>query len=98
MERSNCSSIHLETEIFVIVTVGIDLAENVFAVHGVDEQGKAVSIRPSVKRSGLLERIAKLANVRFGILCSNFWNSPLSSKAVLVLTDSRGVRPRSAQW
>jgi transposase len=30
----------------VIVTVGIDLAKNVFAVHGVDETGKAVLVRP----------------------------------------------------
>ena len=29
-----------------IVTVGIDLAKNIFAVHGVDENGKAVLIRP----------------------------------------------------
>jgi hypothetical protein len=36
----------LEGEIMVIVTVGIDLAKNVFAVHGVDETGKAVLVRP----------------------------------------------------
>lgn len=29
----------------LIVTVGIDLAKNVFAVHGVDEAGKAVLIK-----------------------------------------------------
>ena len=28
-----------------IVTVGIDLAKNVFAVHGVDETGKPVLVR-----------------------------------------------------
>jgi transposase len=27
-----------------IVTIGIDLAKNVFAVHGVDETGKAMLI------------------------------------------------------
>jgi hypothetical protein len=32
----------LEGEIMTIVTVGIDLAKNVFAVHGVDETGKPV--------------------------------------------------------
>jgi hypothetical protein len=42
MERSNFSSSHLEGEIIAIVTVGIDLAKNVFAVHGIDESGKAV--------------------------------------------------------
>lgn len=32
-----------------IVTVGIDLAKNVFAVHGVDETGKPSPVRPTVK-------------------------------------------------
>lgn len=31
-----------------IVTVGIDLAKNVLAVHGVDATGKPVLLRPSV--------------------------------------------------
>jgi transposase len=31
-----------------IVTVGIDLAKNVFAVHGVDDNGKAVLVKPKV--------------------------------------------------
>ena len=43
-----------------IVTVGIDLAKNVFAVHGVDQSGKAILIRRSVKRAALLELVAKL--------------------------------------
>ena len=43
-----------------IVTVGIDLAKHAFAVHGVDESGKAVLIRPNVKRSALIELVAKL--------------------------------------
>ena len=28
-----------------IITVGIDLAKNVFAVHGIDEQGKAALVQ-----------------------------------------------------
>jgi len=43
-----------------IVTVGIDLAKNVFPVHGVDELGKPVLVRPEVPRSKLLELIANL--------------------------------------
>ena len=43
-----------------IVTVGIDLAKNVFAVHGVDESGKAVLVRPAVPRARLHELIASL--------------------------------------
>ena len=43
-----------------IVTIGIDLAKNVFAVHGVDETGKSALVRPSVPRAKLLELIASL--------------------------------------
>ncbi len=31
-----------------IVTAGIDLAKNVFAVHGVDDNGKPVLVKPKV--------------------------------------------------
>ena len=43
-----------------IIAIGIDLAKNVFAVHGVDEAGKAVLVKPSVRRDALLELVAKL--------------------------------------
>jgi transposase len=43
-----------------IVFVGIDLAKNVFAVHGVDEHGKPALVRPSVPRAKLHELIATL--------------------------------------
>jgi transposase len=43
-----------------IVFVGIDLAKNVFAVHGVDEAGKPVLVRPAVARGKLHELIASL--------------------------------------
>jgi len=43
-----------------IVYVGIDLAKNVFAVHGVDEAGKAALVRPSVPRARLHELVATL--------------------------------------
>ena len=43
-----------------IITIGIDLAKNVFALHSVDEFGKPALVRPSVKRDALLEIIAKL--------------------------------------
>jgi transposase len=42
-----------------IITVGIDLAKNVFSVHGVDENGKA-ALRRTVRRNLLLELIATL--------------------------------------
>jgi transposase len=43
-----------------IVFVGIDLAKNVFAVHGVDEHGKPALVRPAVPRAKLHEVIAAL--------------------------------------
>jgi len=43
-----------------IVTVGIDLAKNVFAVHGVDGAGKAVLIKPRASRDQSSALIAQL--------------------------------------
>ena len=43
-----------------ILTVGIDLAKNVFAVHGVNEAGKADLVRPAVPRDKLHELLASL--------------------------------------
>ncbi|CAB3775361.1 hypothetical protein LMG29542_08743 [Paraburkholderia humisilvae] len=43
-----------------IVTVGIDLARNVFAIHGVDESGKVVLRKPRVMRDQLVAVIAQL--------------------------------------
>jgi transposase len=43
-----------------ILYVGIDLAKSVFAVHGVNEAGKAELVRPSVARAKLVELIAAL--------------------------------------
>jgi transposase len=50
-----------------IVTVGIDLAKNVFAVHAVDAAGKAVLVRPAVARGKLLELIAGLPPCLIGM-------------------------------
>ena len=43
-----------------IVSVGIDLAMSVFAVHGVDESDKPTLLRHSVPRAKLMELIASL--------------------------------------
>ena len=50
-----------------IVTVGIDLAKNVFAVHGVDETGKAVLVRSEVPRAKLVELIANVPPCLIGM-------------------------------
>ena len=50
-----------------IVTVGIDLAKNVFAVHGVGDSGKPELVRPEVPRAKLLELIAGLPPCLIGM-------------------------------
>ena len=37
-----------EEKVMNTIIVGIDLAKNVFAVHGVDENGKAEPVKPKV--------------------------------------------------
>jgi transposase len=50
-----------------IVTLGIDLAKNVFALHGVDGAGQTALVRPSVARGKLLELIAGLPPCLIGM-------------------------------
>jgi transposase len=50
-----------------IVTVGIDLAKNVFAVHGVNESGKPELVRLEMLRAKLLELIAHLPPCLIGM-------------------------------
>lgn len=50
-----------------IITIGIDLAKNVFAVHGVDDNGKPVLVRPKVSRVELLSLIAQIPPCLIGM-------------------------------
>jgi transposase len=50
-----------------IVFVGVDLAKNVFAVHGVNEAGRAELVRPAVPRGQLLELVAALPPCTIGM-------------------------------
>ena len=50
-----------------ILFVGIDLAKNVFAMHGVNEHGKAVLVRPSVLRGRLHQLVAALPPCTIGM-------------------------------
>ena len=43
-----------------VTVIGIDLAKNVFAVHGVNAAGKPVLVRPNVRRDQLLDLLAQL--------------------------------------
>lgn len=59
-----------------ILYVGIDLAKNVFAVHGVDEHGKPALVRPKVARDKLRELVAALPPCTIGMeACSgaHYW-------------------------
>jgi transposase len=49
-----------------VTTVGLDLAKQVFSVHGVDEHGKAV-LRKRVSRGKLLELFAQLPPALVGM-------------------------------
>ena len=50
-----------------IITIGIDLAKNVFAVHGVDDNCKPVLVRPKVARVELLSLIAQIPPCLIGM-------------------------------
>lgn len=50
-----------------IITVGIDLAKSVFAVHGVDDNGKPALVKPKVSRADLLPLIAQLPPCLIGM-------------------------------
>jgi transposase len=50
-----------------IVTIGIDLAKNVFAVNGVEATGKAVQGRRNVPRAKPLELTASLPPCLIGM-------------------------------
>jgi transposase len=64
---NNSSVFHPEGEVVAIIAIGIDLAKNVFAVHGVDASGKAVLVRPAVRRDARLEFVAMLPPCLIGI-------------------------------
>jgi transposase len=50
-----------------ILTVGIDLAKNVFALHGVNEVGKPELVRPALARAKLNETVATLPPCTIGM-------------------------------
>ena len=50
-----------------IITIGIDLAKNIFAVHGVNESGHAELVKPKIYRDQLLPLIANLPPCTIGM-------------------------------
>jgi transposase len=62
-----------------ITTIGLDLAKNVFAVHGVDETGRVV-VRRELRRSQVLPFFAKQASCLVGMEASagaHYWGREL---------------------
>lgn len=62
--------------VMTITTIGIDLAKNVFAVHGVDQNGKTVLVKSRVTRAALPGLIASLPPCVIGMeVCSgaHYW-------------------------
>ena len=50
-----------------IITIGIDLAKNVFAVHGVNESGEVELVKPKVLPDQRLPLIANLPPCLIGM-------------------------------
>jgi transposase len=64
-----------------LTAIGIDLAKNVFQVHGVNEQGKAV-LRKQLKRAEMLTFFANLAPCRIGLeacASAHYWARQLGA-------------------
>jgi hypothetical protein len=78
-------NIHLtgtRASIMKIRVVGIDLAKNVFQIHGVDERGKAV-LKKQLKRHQVLAFFANLSTCLVGIeACggAHFWGRRLQAQ------------------
>jgi transposase len=49
-----------------ITTVGIDLAKNVFSVHGVDQMGRVV-LKKTLSRAKLVETVAQWPKCTIGM-------------------------------
>jgi len=54
-----------------IVCVGVDLAKNVFAIHGVDGMGKAVWVQPRVPRATVFAAFSHLPLCLIGFATSS---------------------------
>ena len=64
-----------------VTTVGLDLAKNVFQVHGIDGDGKVV-VRRALKRAQMTPFFSKLAPCLIGIeACgtSHYWARELAA-------------------
>lgn len=67
MGSANSHQLTRKGKSMAIVNVGIDLAKNVFALHGVNEMGQVDLRRPSVPRAKLHELVAALPPCTIGM-------------------------------
>ena len=67
MEKSTSHQLIRKGKSMRILFIGIDLAKNVFALHGVDEAGKPALVNPNVARGRLLELVASLPACTIGM-------------------------------
>ncbi|MFC7632655.1 IS110 family transposase [Paraburkholderia humisilvae] len=78
------------------LTIGLDIAKNVFQIHGVDRQGKAV-VQRKLRRAEVLKFFAKVESSLIGIeAChgSHFWARELTSPGHTVrLLPTQYVKP-----
>ena len=64
-----------------ITTIGLDIAKNVFQVHGIDAEGKAI-VRQQLRRSRVLAFFKKLSPCVVGIeacASSHYWSRELQA-------------------
>ncbi len=81
-----------------ISTIGLDLAKNVFQVHGIDDTGKVI-VRRSLRRRQMMPFFAKLEPCLIGIeACgtSHFWAREIAALGHEVkLMPPAGACPRA---
>jgi len=77
-----------------VTTIGIDLAKDVFGLHGVDGEGR-VAFEKRLVRSRLLEFLAKLPPCLVGLeACAHYWARKIEQLGHRVkLMSPRFVKP-----
>lgn len=79
-----------------ITTIGIDLAKNVFGIHGVDERGRVV-VRKVLSRRRMVEFMAKLPRCVVGMeacATAHYWARTITGLGHEVrLISPRFVKP-----
>ena len=84
-----------------IITIGLDIAKNVFQVHGVDASGTVI-VRRQLRRAEVLKFFGKLAPCLVGLeACgtAHYWARQIGALGheVRLLAPARRTRRRSAR-